>query len=128
MATTVLSGARRRWTSEQKARIVTDSLTAGANIASVAREHNVNPNLIYAWRRLARKGCHAVTFSENPAMHGAPTIHSGGWDPVFAAACDEGTILCCHVGSSSKSVTTTPDAPPSVRMTLPAGYVMRVTS
>jgi transposase len=56
MATTVLSGARRRWTSEQKARIVTDSLTAGANIACVAREHNVNPNLIYAWRRLARKG------------------------------------------------------------------------
>jgi len=56
MATTVLSGARRRWTSEQKVRIVTDSLTAGANIASVAREHNVNPNLIYAWRRLARKG------------------------------------------------------------------------
>jgi predicted TIM-barrel fold metal-dependent hydrolase len=71
-------------------------------------------------RRLARKGCHAVTFSENPAMHGAPTIHSGGWDPVFAAACDEGTILCCHVGSSSKSATTTPDAPPSVGMTLPA--------
>jgi predicted TIM-barrel fold metal-dependent hydrolase len=53
-------------------------------------------------------------------MHGAPTIHSGGWDPVFAAASDEGTILCCHVGSSSKSATTTPDAPPSVGMTLPA--------
>jgi len=71
-------------------------------------------------RRLAAKGCHAVTFSENPAMHGAPTIHSGGWDPVFAAASDEGTVLCCHVGSSSKSATTTPDAPPSVGMTLPA--------
>jgi predicted TIM-barrel fold metal-dependent hydrolase len=71
-------------------------------------------------RRLAAKGCHAVTFSENPAMHGAPTIHSGGWDPVFAAASEEGTVLCCHVGSSSKSATTTPDAPPSVGMTLPA--------
>jgi predicted TIM-barrel fold metal-dependent hydrolase len=71
-------------------------------------------------RRLADKGCHAVTFSENPAMHGAPTIHSGGWDPVFAAASDTGTVLCCHVGSSSKSATTTPDAPPSVAMSLPA--------
>jgi hypothetical protein len=71
-------------------------------------------------RRLAAKGCHAVTFSENPAMHGAPTVHSGGWDPVFAAASDVGTVLCCHVGSSSKSATTSPDAPPSVAMSLPA--------
>jgi transposase len=56
MATKVLSGARRRWTPEQKARIVTDSLAAGANVTSVARQHDVNPNLIYAWRRLVRKG------------------------------------------------------------------------
>jgi len=56
MSTKVLSGARRRWSSEQKARIVTDSLAAGANVTSVARQHDVNPNLIYAWRRLARKG------------------------------------------------------------------------
>jgi len=71
-------------------------------------------------RRLAGKGCHAVTFSENPTALGAPSVHSGGWDPVFAAASDEGTVLCCHVGSSAKSATTSPDAPPSVPMTLPA--------
>jgi predicted TIM-barrel fold metal-dependent hydrolase len=69
-------------------------------------------------RRLADMGCHAVTFSENPTAFGAPSIHSGGWDPVFAAACDEGTVLCCHVGSSAKSASTTEDAPASVPMTL----------
>ena len=48
-------------------------------------------------RRLAAKGCHAVTFSENPAALRMPSIHSGHWDPLFAACSDEGTVLCLHV-------------------------------
>jgi predicted TIM-barrel fold metal-dependent hydrolase len=69
-------------------------------------------------RRLAAKGCHAVTFSENPEALQMPSIFSGHWDPVFAAACDEGTVLCCHVGSSSRAVPSATDAPASVKMTL----------
>lgn len=69
-------------------------------------------------RRLAAKGCHAITFSENPAALGKPSIHTGWWDPLFTACSDEGTVLCCHVGSSSKSASTTPDAPPSIPMNL----------
>ncbi len=68
--------------------------------------------------RLADKDCHAVTFSENPAGLGMPSIHSGHWDPLFAACSDTGTVLCCHVGSSSKSASTSPDAPPPVAMNL----------
>jgi predicted TIM-barrel fold metal-dependent hydrolase len=68
--------------------------------------------------RLAGKGCHAVTFSENPVGLGMPSIHSGAWDPLFAACSDEATVLCCHVGSSSKGATTGPDAPPGVPMAL----------
>jgi predicted TIM-barrel fold metal-dependent hydrolase len=69
-------------------------------------------------RRLAAKGCHAVTYSENPAALKLPSIHSGYWDPLFAACSDEGTVLCLHVGSSSRSAATSADAPPSVAMTL----------
>src|ERR1700734_4212160 len=64
-------------------------------------------------RRLAGKGCHAVTFSENPEALGIPSIPSRAWDPLFAAAVDEGTVLCCHVGSSSRSFHTSVDAPAS---------------
>ncbi|MGD9795309.1 MAG: amidohydrolase family protein, partial [Acidimicrobiia bacterium] len=39
-------------------------------------------------RRCAAKGSHAVTFSENPYALGLPSIHSGQWDPFFAA-CQE---------------------------------------
>jgi predicted TIM-barrel fold metal-dependent hydrolase len=69
-------------------------------------------------RRLAEKGCHAITFSENPAGLGMPSIHTDAWDPLFAACSDVGTVLCCHVGSSSKSASTAPDAPPPVPMNL----------
>jgi len=68
--------------------------------------------------RLAAKGCHAITFSENPAGLGMPSIHSGAWDPLFAACAETETVLCCHVGSSSKSASTSPDAPPPVPMNL----------
>ena len=69
-------------------------------------------------RRLAANGCHAVTFSENPVGMGMPSIHTDAWDPLFAACSDEGTVLCCHVGSSSKAASTVPDAPPPVPMNL----------
>jgi hypothetical protein len=72
--------------------------------------------------RLAAKGVHAVTFSENPERLGMASIHSGHWDPLFAACSDEEVVLCCHLGSSSQSAMTSADAPASVPMSLsPAG-------
>jgi predicted TIM-barrel fold metal-dependent hydrolase len=68
-------------------------------------------------RRLADKGCHAVTFSENPEALQMPSIFSDHWDPLFAAASDCQTVLCCHVGSSSRPAPAAPDAPAGVRMT-----------
>ena len=41
-------------------------------------------------RRVAKKGCHALTFSENPSKLGWPSIHSDHWDPVWQACSDEG--------------------------------------
>ena len=68
-------------------------------------------------RRLAAKGCHAVTYSENPEALKMPSVHSGYWDPLFAACSDLGTVLCCHVGSASRPVPASSDAPASVKMT-----------
>ena len=55
MTTRALSGvARRHWTSDQKLRIVEDSLRVGSKVVDVAQRHGVAANLIYAWRRWAR--------------------------------------------------------------------------
>ena len=40
--------------------------------------------------RRAKKGCHAVTFSENPAKLGWPHIFGDHWDPFFAACAGRG--------------------------------------
>ncbi len=69
-------------------------------------------------RRLAAKGCHAVTFSENPQALNMPSIHSGYWDPLFAACCETETVLCCHLGSSSRSAMSSTDAPAGVNISL----------
>ncbi len=52
-------------------------------------------------RRVAAKGCHAVTFSENPSKLGLPSYHTDSWDPFFAACVDTEVTVCLHIGSSS---------------------------
>lgn len=62
--------------------------------------------------RLADKGTNVVAFTELPASLGLPSIHTRHWDPLFRT-CDEiGTVIGIHIGSSSKFVNTSPDAPP----------------
>ena len=51
--------------------------------------------------RNAARACTAVAFSEIPAKLGLPTLHSGYWDPFFAACDDTETVVCMHIGSSS---------------------------
>ncbi|GMU77566.1 MAG: amidohydrolase [Acidimicrobiia bacterium] len=69
-------------------------------------------------RRLAAKGCRAVTFSENPAKLDLPSLHSDHWDPFWAACEDEQTVVCMHIGSSSQLVVTAEDAPMDVLISL----------
>ena len=68
--------------------------------------------------RLADMGCHAITFPENPEPLGQPTLHDPYWDPFWRACEERGTVICMHIGSSSKLAMTTPDAPIDVLITL----------
>ena len=69
-------------------------------------------------RRLAAKGVHSLTFTENPATLGYPSFHSDHWDPLWRALCDTGTVLSIHLGSSGQLAVTAPDAPIDVMITL----------
>ncbi len=75
-------------------------------------------------RRNAARGVRAVAFSEIAAVLGLPSIHSGYWDPFFAACEDTGTVVCMHIGSSSRMPSTSADAPPSVTASLAFGGAM----
>jgi transposase len=47
------TGRRRRWSSDDKARIVEESLKPGANVSDVARRNGLSPQQLFAWRRAA---------------------------------------------------------------------------
>ncbi|HEY5154242.1 MAG TPA: amidohydrolase family protein [Acidimicrobiales bacterium] len=69
-------------------------------------------------RRLAAKGVHSLTFTENPSTLGYPSFHNDYWDPLWTALCDEGVVLSIHLGSSGQLAVTAPDAPIDVMITL----------
>jgi predicted TIM-barrel fold metal-dependent hydrolase len=68
--------------------------------------------------RVAAKGCHSMTFTENPAALGYPSFHDPHWDPLWTACCDNDVVISVHLGSSGKLVVTAPDAPMDVMITL----------
>jgi predicted TIM-barrel fold metal-dependent hydrolase len=76
-------------------------------------------------RRNAARGARAVTFSESPSELGLPSIHHHGhyWDPFFRACEETATVICIHIGSSSKLPYTAPDAPLAV-----AGALLTINS
>ena len=69
-------------------------------------------------RRVAAKGCHSLSFTENPAALGYPSFHDEYWDPVWRACCDTGTVLSIHLGSSGRLSIPAVDSPPDVMITL----------
>ncbi|HZQ85359.1 MAG TPA: amidohydrolase family protein [Acidimicrobiales bacterium] len=69
-------------------------------------------------RRNAAKGCHSLSFTENPATLGYPSFHSDHWDPVWKACVDTGTVVSIHLGSSGKLAIPAADSPPDVMITL----------
>jgi len=68
--------------------------------------------------RVIDKGAKAIAFSENPTVLGLPSVHTAHWDPLWAVANEAGVPVCMHIGSSSRLVTTSDDAPAAVMVAL----------
>ena len=47
---------RRRWSAEEKARIVQETYAPGMSVSLVARRHGIAPNQLFSWRRLYAEG------------------------------------------------------------------------
>jgi predicted TIM-barrel fold metal-dependent hydrolase len=69
-------------------------------------------------KRVIHKGAKAIAFSENPTVLGLPSVHTSHWDPLWEIASEAQLPVCTHIGSSSRLVTTSADAPPTVLVSL----------
>ena len=78
---------RRRWSEDEKARIIEESLRPGAQVADIARRHRVSRGLLYTWRREAR--CAPVSPVAQPAPEFVPVLLSAPEVPRSATAATE---------------------------------------
>jgi transposase len=50
------TGRRRRWSEEEKLRIVEESYSAPRQASATARRHGISNQLLFAWRKAHREG------------------------------------------------------------------------
>jgi transposase len=101
-------GGRRRWTVDDKARIVEETLEPGATVSVVARRHGLTPQQLFAWRREARKrsvASEAAGPSFIPAMVELASTHRRRRQPVAPMAAIELDIggVRVRIGEGAKA-------------------------
>ncbi len=52
-------------------------------------------------KRIAKKGCTAVSLNENPTSQGLPSIHNAYWEPMWKAIVDNNITMCLHIGAGN---------------------------
>jgi len=52
-------------------------------------------------KRIAAKGCTAVSLNENPTSQGLPSIHNEYWEPMWKAITDNDITMCLHIGAGN---------------------------
>jgi transposase len=126
---------RRRWSREEKLRIVRDSLEPGAIVTEVARRNEVSASLIYSWRRQAlagvMEGFHRIEVvsetrrdgvADDPDTISAVTMLAAPTPKVMA---DHSTQQPpATLGAAQASPLAGPR--PAIEVTLPGGAVVRV--
>jgi transposase len=61
-------GRRRKWSDDDKARIVAETAEPGAVVTEVARRWQVSPQQVFDWRRQARKALEAAAAPAKPTF------------------------------------------------------------
>jgi transposase len=77
---------RRRWSSEQKVKILSEALEPGATVSAVADRNGVSRSQVYAWKRLAeRGGIRGISLNDPQKQLFAP-VHIEAMPPASAPA------------------------------------------
>jgi transposase len=61
-------GRRRRWTAEEKAWIVAESLDPATTVSAVARRYGLHPSQLFVWRQQLRWGGSPPVATGEPAF------------------------------------------------------------
>ncbi len=53
----VNTGRRRRWSEDEKLRIVEESFQGHRQVSATARRHDISPSLLFSWRKTFQEDC-----------------------------------------------------------------------
>jgi transposase len=62
------SSGRRRWTDDEKARVVEETLQPDAVVSEIARRYGLTPQQLFTWRRAMRRKSAADESAVSPAF------------------------------------------------------------
>ncbi len=97
---------RRRWSYDEKVRLVEETLQAGETVCGVARRHGLAPSLLFSWRRQARHGrlgseavpaLVPVEINSTPALACGPQLPSSSRAPRARVGIIEIELGGCRV-------------------------------
>src|SRR3954462_13900049 len=116
MRVEVLGGVerRRRWSRDDKMRIIEETLAPGAVVTEIARRHGISTSLVFTWRRRARQasvvpaGPKLVPVQLTPAA--AQSLSSTGAPPATPSPSSRGLIEIQLGGGKRLSVDENVDA------------------
>ena len=103
---------RRRWSDDERLQILGEAFSPGAEVAQVARRHNISTALIYTWRRklLEASAGSAAAASADPGFVEAVLVTEGrpaGADlsPVIVIDLARGRRVSICPSASSAAIT-----------------------
>lgn len=96
------TGRRRRYSEDDKARVVEETLAPGAVVSQVARRYGLTPQQVFTWRREARERAEA-----SKAVSFAPVVMAA---PPVADTKTEATIIEILIGAATVRVPPGADA------------------
>src|ERR1700759_1365504 len=77
-------GRRRRWSADEKAQIVAETLVPGARVSEVARRWQICSQQVFGWRRAMRP--------DLPKMGGLTTLATPNFVPIVSEAVPAATV------------------------------------
>jgi transposase len=77
---------RRKWSAQEKAAIVAESLAEGAVVSEVARRHGLNPQQVFGWRARLRDAVRGSVPSPDATPAFVPAIVEDEPPPLSAPA------------------------------------------
>jgi transposase len=84
------AGRRRRWSDEDKARVVAEIVASGGSVCSIARRHGLSPRQLFGSRRQLRKASNDHSEAEEvqfvPACQSAFKLWTQNDNPHHASA------------------------------------------